>query len=210
MNKHRVNVTRPAAFALASLIVLAISLPTEARGPVKVFILAGRSNMVGDGHITPVETKGTLAHMVQKSDRFKHLVDKDGKWLVRDDVWYFQRQTIRKGRQKVETVDIACGLKPGLQGTAGRLRIGPELQFGHVIGDHFGDQVLVIKTAWGGKSLAVDFRPPSAGEPSFELKARKDGTKPEIGKYYRDMISDVRYVLGDLKKFFPQYEDQGY
>ena len=39
-------------------------------------------------------------------------------------------------------------------------RIGPELQFGHVIGDYFENQVFLIKTAWGGKSLAKDFRPP--------------------------------------------------
>ena len=39
---------------------------------------------------------------------------------------------------------------------------GPELQFGHVVGEHFADPVLLIKTAWGGKSLANDFRPPSA------------------------------------------------
>ena len=36
------------------------------------------------------------------------------------------------------------------------------------------EPVLIIKTAWGGKSLAVDFRPPSAGpyEPSATEKER--------------------------------------
>jgi alpha-galactosidase len=32
-----------------------------------------------------------------------------------------------------------------------------------VVGDHFDEPVLLVKVAWGGKSLAVDFRPPSAG-----------------------------------------------
>jgi alpha-galactosidase len=220
MYHNRLTVMRLAAFALIGLVMPAASLPVRAerqgKGPVKVFVLAGQSNMVGDGHVGPAETKGTLAYMVHnsdKKDRFKHFVDGDGKWLVRDDVWYFQRLVIKKGRrqsQKVETADVTSGLKPGLQGRAGKLRIGPELQFGHVMGDHFDDQVLLIKTAWGGKSLAVDFRPPSAGEPAFELKTRKDGTKPEIGKYYRDMMSDIRYVLDNLKKFFPRYNGQGY
>jgi hypothetical protein len=31
------------------------------------------------------------------------------------------------------------------------------------MGDHFENQVLLIKTAWGGKSLYKDFRPPSSG-----------------------------------------------
>ncbi|NQV33719.1 MAG: hypothetical protein HQ515_13585, partial [Phycisphaeraceae bacterium] len=76
-------------------------------GPVKVFILAGQSNMVGDGHVEPADKRGTLAYMVEKSDRaeqFKHLVDEDGDWRTRKDVWYFQRQTVKKG-QAVETVD---------------------------------------------------------------------------------------------------------
>ena len=204
--------------ALIAVLSLVLSFggthPARAgEGPVKVFILAGQSNMVGDGHLGPVEKKGTLAYMVQKSDKaekFKHLVGEDGKWVLRDDVWYFQRQILKKGRRKAETIDVACGLKPGLQGTADKPRIGPELQFGHVMGEHFNEQVLIIKTAWGGKSLAVDFRPPSAGEPAFELKAAKDGTKREIGKFYRDMISDVRYALDNLKRLFSGYDGQGY
>jgi len=199
--------------ALSPALSFATGAVQSRKSPVKVFILAGQSNMVGDGHVGPVEKKGTLAYMAHRSDKaeqFRHLVGGDGKWLERGDVWYFQRQIVKKDRRNVETVDIACGLRPGLQGTATKPKIGPELQFGHVMGEHFDEQVLVIKTAWGGKSLAVDFRPPSAGEPAFELKTRKDGTKPEIGKFYRDMIADVRYALDNLNKLFPEYKGQGY
>ena len=41
--------------------------------------------------------------------------------------------------------------------------IGLELQFGHIMGDHYEEPVLLIKTAWGGKSIGRDFRPPSSG-----------------------------------------------
>jgi hypothetical protein len=186
------------------------------QGPVKVFILAGQSNMVGDGHIDPVEKKGTLAYMAQRSDQrtlFKHLVDKNGNWTARTDVRYFQRQlakTVRGQNQHIDTVDVTSPLKPGLQGAANRPRIGPELQFGHVMGDLFDSPVLIIKTAWGGKSLAVDLRPPSAAEPSFVLKANKQGIKPEIGKYYRLMIADIKYALKKLKQCVPDYHGQGY
>ena len=207
-------------FVLAATLVALLFRPSpvnaqtqpDVTSPVKVFILAGQSNMVGDGRVGPVETKGTLAYMVQESDKrdqFKHLVDNDGNWVQREDVWFFQRQTVKKGRT-VETVYVAGGLKPGLQGSGDKLKIGPELQFGHVTGDHFDNQVLIIKTAWGGKSLAVDFRPPSAGDPSFELKANKAGVKPEVGKYYRLMLADVRHVLDNLEKYFPEYGGRGY
>ena len=66
---------------------------------------------------------------------------------------------------------------------------GPELQFGHVVGDHFTNQVLLIKTAWGGKSLYKDFRPPSSGG--------------EVGPYYTKMLAEIRLALANLKTDFP-------
>jgi hypothetical protein len=73
---------------------------------------------------------------------------------------------------------------------------GPELQFGHVVGDYVPSQVLLIKTAWGGKSLYKDFRPPSSGG--------------EVGPYYRQMLAEVRAGLDNLKTDFPAYQGQGY
>ena len=73
---------------------------------------------------------------------------------------------------------------------------GPELQFGHILGDHFENQVLLIKTAWGGKSLYQDFRPPSSGG--------------EVGRYYKLMIAQVREALANLKKDFPGYDGAGH
>ena len=53
-------------------------------------------------------------------------------------------------------------------GYGSRDRVGVELEFGHVMGNTFDEQVLLIKTAWGGKSIARDFRPPSSGLPTDE------------------------------------------
>jgi alpha-galactosidase len=57
---------------------------------------------------------------------------------------------------------------------------------------HVREPILLIKTAWGGKSLHTDFRPPSAGP---------DGA----GKYYQLMIDHVKKVLEDPKKIVPDY-----
>jgi alpha-galactosidase len=90
--------------------------------------------------------------------------------------------------------------------------------FGQVMGDHYENQVLLIKTAWGGATLAVDFRPPSAGAvplASYPEAMRnrlersiKDGNVVP-GHKYRQMIETVRKVTGDLKAEFPQYQGQG-
>jgi len=73
---------------------------------------------------------------------------------------------------------------------------GPELQFGHLLGDYFDNQVLLIKTAWGGKSLYRDFRPPSSGG--------------EVGPYYTKMIAEIREALANLSTDFSGYDARGY
>lgn len=81
---------RAAVFAL-----LALGSPTLAADkPVKVFVLAGQSNMEGQGFIAADpkwnDGKGSLERLTKDpatADRFKHIVGKDGRWAVRDDVW---------------------------------------------------------------------------------------------------------------------------
>ena len=156
--------------------------------PVKVFILAGQSNMEGHGVVAmnPQRNggRGSLEFLVQdaaSSARFAHLKGAEGEWAVRDDVWIWYLG--RKG-----PLTVGYGARED--------RIGPELGFGHVVGDACNEQVLLIKIAWGGKSLAVDFRPPSAGG--------------EVGPYYRELFEHVDAVLGDLKTHFPEYDGRGY
>src|SRR3954449_9692829 len=63
--------------------------------PVKVFILAGQSNMEGQA-VADLEGKdyndgkGTLKALLNdpaKRDLVKHLQNEKGQWTVRDDVW---------------------------------------------------------------------------------------------------------------------------
>ena len=59
---------------------------------------------------------------------------------------------------------------------------------------------MIIKVAWGGKSLNVDFRPPSA-------VAARGG---EVGPYYTGMITYVRDALDNLDTEFPEWKGMGY
>ena len=156
--------------------------------PVKVFILAGQSNMQGQGFIKadPQRNggKGSLEYLTKDpatADKFKRLLDKDGKWAVSDHVWIHYLD--RKGK-----LTVGFGGKED--------RIGPELGFGYVVGEAYEEPVLIIKLAWGGKSLAKDFRPPSSGG--------------EVGPYYKEIIQRTKDVLGDLKNEFPEFGDRGY
>ncbi len=158
------------------------------RKPIQVFILAGQSNMEGHGAIAANpeqnEGKGSLEYLVNDkatAEQYRHTVNADGSWVKRDDVWI--EYLGRKGK-----LSVGFGAREHL--------FGPEFQFGHVVGSHFKEQVLIIKTAWGGKSLAGDFRPPSSG-----------GT---VGPFYKQMVEHVQDVLKNIDKHFPDYRGQGF
>ncbi|MDY3563066.1 hypothetical protein R5W23_004565 [Gemmata sp. JC673] len=188
------------ATRLACLLILFACPPTiragDATKPVKVLVLAGQSNMEGHS-VTDLsgkdynDGKGTLKALFDDPDRAKlvrHLRNDRGDWGTRDDVW------VRYQRERGPLLAGPLGMGFSVYGD--KHHFGPELQFGHVLGDHFENQVLLIKTAWGGKSLCKDFRPPSSGG--------------EVGPYYTKMIADVRTALGNLKTEFPKYAGQGY
>lgn len=163
---------------------------------LKVFVLAGQSNM--EGHAVADldgknynDGKGTLNALLSdpaKAPLVKHLKTDKGDWAVRDDVW------VRYQRERKPL--LAGPLTMGFTVYGDKHHFGPELQFGHVLGNHFENQVLLIKTAWGGKSLYKDFRPPSSGG--------------AVGPYYTKMLEDIRASLANLKTEFPGYDGRGY
>jgi hypothetical protein len=180
-----------ACSALAALLVcMAASVATtpllaaDQAKKLQVFILAGQSNMEGQGVVSMDHPeyynggRGNLVWSMEHSaskDKMQHLRTADGQWAVRDDVEisFKVREAVRKGPLTV-----------GYTGYGGTSHIGLELQFGHVMGDFFEQPVLLIKTAWGGKSLYQDFRPPSSGG--------------EVGPFYTQMIQEVCDALTAL------------
>jgi len=187
---------------------LSLMLPVMAEdGSVKVFILAGQSNMEGKAQNKLLEYQATAP---ETKEQFAHL-RKDGGWIVRDDVF-------------INYLDRRGGLTIGY---GSRDRTGAELEFGNTMGDQFGEPVLLIKTAWGGHSLFQKFRSPSAGLPPEEkLQAeleqackrveqnnekhkREDPLptmeeiKAEYGSSYRNMLEEVAVTRENYETWFP-------
>jgi len=190
---------------------------------VKVFILAGQSNMVGYGKTeiggnpewtkggdAPKEIKGGLGSLrylaihdsTYPEYNYRSLLEnpnqpKTSNWKTRSDVKVWWRDghsgqlggAIRKG-------DL------GLPFQGGNVSwFGPEYGFGQIIGDYYKDEdVLLIKTAWGGRSLAGDFRPPSA-------VAQRGG---EVGEFYEAILDNTYEVLSNLGEAFPEWSGKGY
>ena len=148
---------------------------------VRVFVLAGQSNMQGYGKIEDSENdQGTLVHILESDEvGYWPELGEVGDWTALNDAYiYFENNgdTIR------DNITVGQGAYSNL--------IGPELMFAHELDAYYDDPILIIKTAWGGLSLAEDFRPPSAA-----------GT---TGAYYEDMIETAYEVTQNLGAEFPE------
>ncbi len=179
---------------LSILLWCSLFATSVSHAKLKVFVLAGQSNMQGAGQVEMKENsrnggQGTLAYLVKNektAKKYAHLVNNKGEWITRKDVW-------------IRYDDRQDGLRPGFgyRNTS----IGPELGFGSVVGDAIDEPVLLIKTCWGGKNVMVDFRSPSgsmppkvllermlAGKKKREPDATMKDVEAQVGFYYREMV----------------------
>jgi hypothetical protein len=181
------------AFALAGL-PMRVWADQPGKNPVKVFILAGQSNMEG---------KGTIKHLeqvVSENPEAYGNLKSNGKWVERNDVWIDYLGN--RGRRKKGKLTIGYGSPDD--------RIGPELGFGNLVGDAIEDPVLIIKYAVGGRAIAMEFRPPSSGpiDPSTipnKLQQEIESGKRDPGHEYRKMMAHIKNVMDNLAESMPGY-----
>lgn len=193
------------------LVPLAIRTTASAAPPakLKIYLLAGQSNM--EGH-AKVETFDYIGDDAATAPLLQQMRGADGKPTVCDHVWisYFTSagDTNGEGLGKL-TAGYGSRQDPTKDGG----KIGPEFTFGLTLDKALQEPVLIIKTAWGGKSLYHDFRSPSSGVYPRTAKDVEKGQHAEAqsGEYYRLMIGHVKHVLSDLKRVCPAYDEkQGY
>lgn len=191
------------------LLILLFALPAFAAEKLQVYILAGQSNMQGHARISTFPHIGMDPATAPMLDL---MTTPDGKPVVCDDVWISalgcgpDEATVKSGK-------LTAGFG------AGDDKIGPEFTFGLYTAKLGGKPVLLIKTAWGGKSLNTDFRPPSAGPYPFhkelldryrqqgkDLAEIQTAKTAATGVYYRLMLDHVRSVLADIPRVVPGYD----
>ncbi|MDA7667430.1 sialate O-acetylesterase [bacterium] len=198
-------VSRCVFVALASLWILSSGVVSAAQKPLKVFILVGQSNMQGHAHVRTLEHIGMdpktapLLRAMQRDDGVPRVFDN------------ISISSLSSDGEKTGFLSTGFG--------ADDSKMGPELTFGISMQRHLGEPILIIKTAWGGKSLNTDFRSPSAGPFEFNdsqienfKKQGKDLTAitaakvKATGHYYRQTIEHVRTVLSNIKELSPDYD----
>lgn len=222
MHTYRLCVRLGLAIATQAILTVT-SYAAEAPRPLNVFILAGQSNM--EGHAR-VETFDYIGDDPTTAPLLKQMQGSDGEPAVCKGAWIsyytgrYDGSANGEGFGKLTAGYGARGDQPAQDGG----KIGPEFTFGLTMDAAFEDPVLIIKTAWGGKSLHTDFRPPSAGPyvlsdwqkenypkqeghgiPKDFEKWKADKVN-ETGVFYRLMIEHVQRVLNDPKRVCPAYD----
>lgn len=203
---------KPILCLIATIVLPCSAAQAANKTPLKVYILAGQSNMQGHAQVRTLEH---LSMDPKTAPVFEEISNEDGSPKTCDGVWISSighdgGDAERHGR-----------LSPDY-GAAGRgPKIGPEYTFGIYAQKRAAEPILIIKTAWGGKSLNTDFRSPSAGpyvfpesqlqtlqEQGKDVDAIKRDRADATGHYYRKMIDHVRYVLKDIGRIYPDYDPE--
>ena len=235
------------AFALSSIVLTALALfavtvmstvqaraaeqpipkPDSKKKPVKVFILAGQSNM--EGHAA-ISTFDYIGKDPLTAPLLKEMRNPDGTPRVCDKVWMSYLTGPYDGSANGEGLGkLTAGFgERGNQPTKLSGKIGPEFTFGIFTEKELKEPIIIIKTAWGGRSLNTEFRPPSAGQyklpkqiqevwdkypqgahgvPKLEDRKKWQADKDAAsGVFYRMMIEHVKKVLADPKRVCPEYD----
>jgi hypothetical protein len=188
-------------------ITASYSLGDSAR-PLKIFVLAGQSNMQGHAH---VRTFNAMRLNPVTAPILKQMQEPDGTPRVMEQVWISSMGSadkVRSGR-----------LTAGFGAMNGGPKIGPEFTFGIYLQKLLDEPFLIIKTAWGGKSLHTDFRPPGSGAYEFtpqqlerfrtqgkDIAKIKREKSEATGVYYRLMIEHIQEVIANIQQIVPDYD----
>ncbi len=211
ISRCRRNLCALAAFVALSFVAdRGVAKQPQASGgkPLKVFILAGQSNMQGHAQVRTIDAMRLNPKAAPLLDTMR---DSDGEWRVCERTWI----SSLGAADEVKTGPLTVGFGAANNGP----KIGPEFTFGLAIEAMLDEPVLIIKTAWGGKSLHTDFRPPGAGAYEFDPRQRELFEKQgkdirqisadkvaATGRYYRDMLGHVEKVLADISSVHPDYD----
>jgi len=259
------SITRLWLSALAIVSLFAMPSQAQAARKLKVFILAGQSNMVGhsnyylmanlmdspraedaelakllfadydkaiktikpkmqalqkkiDALVEPIEQARQAFLKMGKDNKSPEAMGKQKAYEAMkkkvDDLAEQKRElmkSIRYNEGKKVRVAAFGQIDRGKQATgivgpmapgcgASVSKMGPEYGFGMALEQEIDSPALVIKVSWGGIAIDTGFRPPSSKKIGDEAKPA-----PAPGPKYQELVKQVHEVLGNLKKYHPDY-----
>jgi hypothetical protein len=154
--------------------------------PLKVYILAGQSNMVGAAKIATFDYIGDDPKTLEMLNEMR---DSNGKPRTVKDTWISYYQSHESGDPSGEGFgQLTAGYGGRKNPTKSGDNIGPELTFG--IFELNETEIEKIKQSGG------------------DLEAERAKRKEKSGAYYRLMMDHVKHVLKDVKRVCPIYDER--
>jgi len=181
--------------------------PSFSTTALKVYILCGQSNMVGHAKVSVMENQLDMSHTRKRWAQFR--MGNNSGWTNNDNVYV---------HAVVDGKVVSGPLSVGFGGSSNE--IGPEFAFGHKIAKyHKNDRVLLVKAAWGGKSLYRDFKSPSAAFPTEDFMEEEhqghykglsmEDYKKTFGVYYQNMMNHITTTLMNYSSILQPVSSQG-
>ena len=169
------------------LVILVMTGTAYAGKPLQIYLLAGQSNMEGQARASTIPS---MAKDPVSKALYDKMVDETGRFRLYENVYqvYFN----------------GGGTEPSQHGPLGvraENTFGSDIAFGITMQELTDGPILLIRTAWGGKDLVQQFRPPSAGK----FTKDKDKFGQPTGHYYHLMMRIIKSVLADPGKYHPAY-----
>ena len=206
-----------ASFTIVLLLTIAADAPAKGK-PLKVYVLVGQSNMEGQADLR------VLDYLEEDPDtRGLHetMFDSEGNYATIPNTWISYLTGGPNGddngnREVTGPLQMGDGTQFRRDYSKPGTKIGPELGFGYAMQQFSREPVLIIKVAWGGQSLNIDFRSPSSGEypkteanaNQFDTQEQRDRITARTGNRYRQMIEHVKHVLADISRVYPEYKSK--
>lgn len=150
--------------------------------PIKVFIISGQSNALGQGRIVHLNA---LVADPACCNEFRDTLMENGAYKTLPNVYmdFFNTRGL---------------LQMGSARYTGGGKFGPEMMLGYTLNQAINEPILIIKVAFGGSYLSREFRPPSSG-----LGEACGYSTSDIGGRYRTLVSQVTSTLADISSIIP-------
>lgn len=200
MERRHLIILGGTVLVLCFLIPLALPIWFANHRVVHVVLVAGDENVKGFASIKNLQQFMTNRTTIlqdpsigekeeERLQRYASLKDpQTGNWTTRDDVFvFYERQ--RHAPWSIGPLNIYdYGSGPGL--------FGPDYEIGHVLGETFPDEpVVIVKAGFKGQTLAKDWRSPS------RVSQKENHV---LGYAWVHTLANLKYTLNHITKVLPR------
>ncbi|GKY95890.1 hypothetical protein MPSEU_000549600 [Mayamaea pseudoterrestris] len=179
-------------FVIWHLIITHLAAVKAASSATKVVLLVGDDACLG--HANVKELQQSLQNSAELHEKYLYVLKDENStdFVVRDDV-----RVVRDDGDSTTATMSSLALTPlivGLGATADTF--GPELGLGHLLGNVYQQDVLIVKLAYQNATLGIDFR-----APTMMKSQRNNESLISGGPLYQRLLRTIGYFSSQSREY---------